>query len=1092
MVIELRNFLLFLTGFLLSKTVEGQYISRSEPVPYVCPVVCQGGTLLLKVNQIENLPVGCTVQAQLSNAVGGFGAGAQILEASEFSTNLGATWQAGPYVFSSNINNLYMRVVVPLATAVGNQYTIRMRASTGYVSNDLYQCGGSNTITVTTYTVPLPMVTENTYGFGEWIGHVYTWTPTTGGLLNTPALINAQNFFNTSNYQGHVAYNSLPFDVNFTSTGGVPGTVNDGTSIDCGNVLTQNFSMRLLRTEDFAPGFYQLSIQGDDGIRLSVDGGATWLLSSWLEQQYSTSLRSTNAAFPNGICLSGITNLVVEYFQRPADARMTFTITTVNSLVINDPVDASVCAGDNASFSVGNITGLTAQWYISTDNGATFQQVQNGGIFSGATSGTLNVNSVTSIYDGAQLYCELSGSCGAPFQTDIATLNVAGLPSIATQPTDAAFCIGQTVVFEAATNSSGLTYQWQVSTDGGATFSNVINAAPYSGANTSTLSISGANNSFIGNQYQLLVNGCGGQAISDAVEILPGASVSITLQPVDQTICENVPTSFSINASNATAYQWQIFDGNGWIDLPEDLNLGYQNTQTNQLNLSGIAVASGIITIRCLVSGGCNGDVPSDEAVLQVTPNVGIVNETIDQTVCVGNSAGFSINASGTNITFQWQMSLDGGATFTNLTELAPFSQVNTDFLIISNAQLNLDDAQFQCVVNGTCGGPLITTPAALNVETVPQITLQPQNESACSGTSLSFIADAPGSVNWQWEISTDGGATFQTLSNGMIYSGVTTNTLSVGNIDASLNGIQYRAVLQACGTGVNSNAATLNVLPNTTIDDFITSPPVCAGENASFSIDADNATGFQWEINTGSGFEPIVEGGIFSGAATSTLSLNGVTSDLHTAEIRCVVSGICNTIQSSNALLFVNGIPVLISEPIASPTCAGASFGLPVVAAGEGISYRWEILNEDGLFEEIEVNGLSGTNTSSLKVQASSELDSLLVRCVIEGCGTEVITDSILIRVLQNDPVYIPNAFTPDEDQVNPEFKIYTTGNPEFDASIYNRWGEELFRWDNADNGWDGRYLNTAVPDGVYVYRVKVKTACEDRTYMGTLSLFR
>jgi gliding motility-associated-like protein len=74
----------------------------------------------------------------------------------------------------------------------------------------------------------------------------------------------------------------------------------------------------------------------------------------------------------------------------------------------------------------------------------------------------------------------------------------------------------------------------------------------------------------------------------------------------------------------------------------------------------------------------------------------------------------------------------------------------------------------------------------------------------------------------------------------------------------------------------------------------------------------------------------------------------------------------------------------------------------------------------------------------------------------------------------------------------VNPEFKIYTTGNPEFDATIYNRWGEELFRWDNAENGWNGRYLNADVPDGVYVYRVKVKTACEDRTYMGTLSLFR
>lgn len=1092
MVLGFRILILFLSGFLVSKTIDAQYISRSEPVPYACPTICQGGTLLLKVNQIENLPVGCTVQAQLSNATGGFGAGAQILEASEFSTNLGATWQAGPYVFSSNINNLYMRVVVPVSTPVGNQYTIRMRASTGYTSNDLYQCGGSNTITITAYVPPLAGVANNTAGNGQWFGHVYTWTPTVGGLLNTPALINAQNFFDPTNYEGHVIYNSLSYDVNFTATGGAPGTVNNGTSIDCGNSFNQNFSMRLLRTEDFAPGFYQFSIQGDDGIRFSLDGGATWILSSWLEQQYSTSLRSTNTLFPNGICLSGPTNLVVEYFQRPADARMTFTATPVSTLNITDPLDVSICAGNNASFTVGNITGLTAQWFISVDNGATFQQVQNGGIFSGASTGTLNANMVTANYDGAQFYCELSGSCGAPLQTEIATLAVSGLPSITSQPTDAALCIGQTIVFEATTNSSGLTYQWQVSTDGGATFSNVPNAAPYSGATTSTLSIAGANNSYLGYQYQLVVNGCGSQTISDVVEILPGASVTITLQPVDQTICENVPTSFSVNATNATAYQWQIFDGNGWIDLPEDLNQGYSNTQTNQLNLSGLAVASGTITIRCLVSGGCNGDVPSGEAVLQVTPNVEIVNETIDQTVCVGNSAGFSINASGSSITYQWQMSVDGGATFTNLTETAAFSQVTSDFLIISNVQLNLDGAQFQCVVNGTCGGPITTNPSTLNVETTPAISLQPQNESACIGTSVNFTVDAPGNVVWQWEISTDGGATFQTLNNGGIYSGAVSNNLVIGNIDASLDGYLYRAVLQACGVGVNSNAAVLSILPNTTIEDFIPSAPVCAGENTSFSVEAENATSFQWEINDGSGFLPITEGGIFSGVTTSTLQLNGVTADLHTAEIRCVVSGICNTVQSSNALLFVNGIPVLLSEPTAKPICAGASFGLPVVAAGEGISYRWEVLSEYGDFEEIDVNGLSGVNTSSLQVQASSELDSLVVRCVIEGCGTEVITDSILIQILQNDPVYIPNAFTPDEDQVNPEFKIYTTGNPEFDAAIYNRWGEELFRWDDAENGWNGRYMNADVPDGVYVYRVKIKTACEDRTYMGTLSLFR
>jgi gliding motility-associated-like protein len=1074
------------------KKSAAQYISRSEPVPYVCPTVCQGGTLLLKVNQIENLQVGCTVQAQLSNATGGFGIGAQIIEASEFSTNLGTTWQNGPYVFSSNINNLYMRIILPIATPAGNQYTIRMRASTGYTSNDLYQCGGNNTITITNYIPPLPGIDNNTSGNGQWFGQVYTWTPSTGGVLSTSALVNAQDFFNTTNYVGHVIYNALSFDVNLSSTGGIPGTMNNGTSIDCGNSYLQNFSMRILRTEDFAPGFYQFSIQGDDGIRFSLDGGSTWILSSWLEQQYSASLRSTNTAFPNGICLSGPTNLVIEYFQRPADARITFNATPIGAYTIIDPVDASVCAGDNVSFTVGNITGLTAQWYISTNNGITFQQVQNDGVFDGASTGNLNINMVSALYDDALFYCEISGGCGSPFQTGIASLNISALPSIVNQPINAVLCAGQPIVFEATSNSSELTYQWQVSTDGGITFSNVPNAAPYSGGSTPTLSIATANNTFLGNQYQLLVNGCGSQVSSDIAEIIPGAIATITLQPVNVSICENVPTSFTVNALNATGYQWQMFDGNGWVDLPEDLSLGFSNTQTNELDLSGLAVSSGTITVRCIISGGCNGNAISNEAILQIYPDIVILNETISQTACVGNSAGFSINATGENVMYQWQISNDGGITFTNLTESAPFSQVNTDFLAITNVQLNLDGSLFRCIVNGTCGVPIFTSPAMLSVTSVPQITLQPQNATSCSGTSVSFSADATGFLNWQWEVSSDGGLTYQLINNGEIYSGVSSNTLSISSIDTSMNEFLYRAVLQACGTIVNSSVAALNVLPNASIEDFIPPPPICVGENASYTVITNNATSFQWEIDNGVGFSPILEGGIFSGVTSPTLQINGVTSNFHAAEIRCIVVGICDTIQSSSALLFVKGIPVLISEPTISPICAGSSFVLPIVAVGEAISYRWEILNGDGTFEEIEEGGISGVNSASLQIVASSELDNIVVRCVLEGCGNEIITDSILISILQNDPVFIPSAFTPDEDPLNPEFKIYTNGDPKIDATIYNRWGEELYHWNKAQEGWDGRYMNADVPDGIYVYRVQVETACEVQTYMGTVSLFR
>src|SRR5690606_28861971 len=87
----------------------------------------------------------------------------------------------------------------------------------------------------------------------------------------------------------------------------------------------------------FAPGNYTFTISGDDGMRLSIDGGSTWILSDWVDHGYRTV--SVN------LSMSGNYNLVLEYYEKGSDARVSFslnelkpcspTITTKNSLYIN-------------------------------------------------------------------------------------------------------------------------------------------------------------------------------------------------------------------------------------------------------------------------------------------------------------------------------------------------------------------------------------------------------------------------------------------------------------------------------------------------------------------------------------------------------------------------------------------------------------------------------------------------------------------------------------------------------------------------------------------------------------------------------------
>ncbi|MET2986683.1 proprotein convertase P-domain-containing protein, partial [Aureibaculum conchae] len=93
-------------------------------------------------------------------------------------------------------------------------------------------------------------------------------------------------------------------------------------------------------------------------------------------------------------------------------------------------------------------------------------------------------------------------------------------------------------------------------------------------------------------------------------------------------------------------------------------------------------------------------------------------------------------------------------------------------------------------------------------------ITAQPPNRSICETDNTTFTVTATGSgLSYQWQIST--GGAFSNLSNGGVYSNVTTNTLNITNAPISLNGNQYRVIVSSSAnicTSVTTSAGTLTV----------------------------------------------------------------------------------------------------------------------------------------------------------------------------------------------------------------------------------------------------------------------------------------
>lgn len=89
----------------------------------------------------------------------------------------------------------------------------------------------------------------------------------------------------------------------------------------------------------------------------------------------------------------------------------------------------------------------------------------------------------------------------------------------------------------------------------------------------------------------------------------------------------------------------------------------------------------------------------------------------------------------------------------------------------------------------------------------------------------------------------------------------------------------------------------------------------------------------------------------------------------------------------------------------------------------------------------------------------------------------------------------YVPNSFTPNNDKLNPEFKmVYDCPIASYNIKIYDRWGELVYESQDPEAGWDGSYGKKAVQMGVYTYKIKFvsELSDEERELKGHIELTR
>lgn len=119
--------------------------------------------------------------------------------------------------------------------------------------------------------------------------------------------------------------------------------------------------------------------------------------------------------------------------------------------------------------------------------------------------------------------------------------------------------------------------------------------------------------------------------------------------------------------------------------------------------------------------------------------------------------------------------------------------------------------------------------------------------------------------------------------------------------------------------------------------------------------------------------------------------------------------------------------------------------------------------------------NRLSCVNCSTPMVntqQTGMQLFTLNLTDMESNCSKEV---SFIVKISLPNKIFMPNAFSPNQDGQNDELAIYFQGDVlEFDIKIYNRWGNSIYSGNLNSAFWDGIYQNQKLPIGVYPYYAK------------------
>lgn len=653
---------------------------------------------------------------------------------------------------------------------------------------------------------------------------------------------------------------------------------------------------------------------------------------------------------------------------------------------------------------------------------------------------------------GTATYTVTGTDANGCINTDMATVTVNPLP-VVNAGLDHSVCIGDATTLTGTGAGIGGGYVW----DGG-----VVDGVAFTPAATTTYTVVGTD-----------ANGC---EDSDEVEVTVLPLPIITAGP-DVAIC--IGESTVLEGSGAGVGGVYAWDG-GVVD-----GVSFTPAVTADYTVTGTTV---------------DGCINTDIVTVTVNP-LPIVDAGLDTAICAGENIALFGAGAGIAAEYLWT---DGGV------DGVPFTPMVTNTYTVTgtdiNGCINTDDVTVTVLALPVIDAGLSHSICIGDATTLTAIGLEPGGTYVWTGGVVNGVEFTPAATATYTVTGTD-------LAGCIGSDDVTVTLIPLPLVNAGPDvevcfgdALTLTGAGAGVGGGYSWSGGIFNGVPftpmtsgnytvtGTTADGCINTDVVNVTVNP-LPIVVFNADVVMGCAPLAVNFESPTDGSIYhwnfgDGATGTTDDVTHVFLNSGTYDISLEVTSTDGCVASATYESYIDVMETPIAQFTYSPNEIDIIDTRVQFANNSEFAYSYEWDFGDGSALNAEENPMHayaeiGNRNYNVKLTASNANG-----CVDEYEQLLIVKDVLLF--------YIPNAFTPDGDTYNEEFKpVFVSGLDIFDyhLMIFNRWGELVFESFNADYGWPGTYGDGGiVTDEVFTWKLDFGDTMSDKRHyeVGTVTILK